>query len=242
MKRLSAALVAAFVATVAVPLALADDGGAHGGGRAKPFVVCSGTALMGRIVQVTADAVTVRPGASESGRALVVRLTDDTVIRQADATVDASALTAGLRAKFLVRACRSGERTSQTAKLILLPRVASGANGDDSMQSEPGPATSPATTEPKPDTPAPPAPTCGQGELDTVLVAVTSTSITVRTESNEGVKEWSVTVNGDTIVRRGDQTVPVTTLQPGDKVHVVLMRCPSTGVVTALRIVVLASG
>jgi hypothetical protein len=40
-----------------------------------------------------------------------------------------------------------------------------------------------------------------------VLVAVSAGSITVRTQSSEGVKEWSLTVNGDTLVRKGDQTV-----------------------------------
>jgi hypothetical protein len=242
MKKLTAALVAALVAAVAAPLALADDGGGASGSRPKPLLVCASTSFVGRITQVTTDAVTVRPGASETGRALVVRLTDGTVIRQGDAVADASALVAGARAKFLVRACRSGDRKVLTAKLILLPRGTSDTSGDDGKRTEPGTTTAPTTTEPKPDTPAPSTtPVCGQGETDALLVAVSADSITVRTQSSEGVKEWSLTVNGDTLVRKGDQTVSVTVLKPGDKVHLVLLRCPSTGVVKALKIGVLAS-
>jgi hypothetical protein len=193
--------------------------------------------------------VTVRPGASETGRTLVVRLTDGTVIRQGDAVADASVLVAGSQAKFLVRACRSGDRKALTAKLIVLPRDASagsgnggGGSGDDGKRTAPGTTTTiTTTTEPKPDTPAPTTPVCGQGEMDAVLVAVSPTSITVRTQSREGVKEWPLTVNGDTFVRKGDQVVSVTTLTPGDRVHVVLLRCPSTGIVRALKIGVLQS-
>jgi hypothetical protein len=241
MKKLTAALVAALVAAVAAPLALADDGGGASGSRPKPFV-CASTSFAGRITQVTTDAVTVRPGASETGRVLVVRLTDGTVIRKGDAVVDASALVAGSTARFLVRACRGGDRKVLTARLILLPRGTSDTSGDDGKRTEPGTTTAPTTTEPTPDTPAPSTtPVCGQGETDALLVAVSAGSITVRTQSSEGVKEWSLTVNGDTLVRKGDQTVSVTVLKPGDRVHLVLLRCPSTGVVKALKIGVLAS-
>jgi ribosomal protein L14 len=74
--------------------------------------------------------------------------------------------------------------------------------------------------------------------MNTVLVAVSSDSITVRTTSSEGTKEWSLAVTGDTVVRKNDQTVPVSALKVGDLVHVVLVRCPS-GSVRALKIVVL---
>ena len=77
--------------------------------------------------------------------------------------------------------------------------------------------------------------------MDTVLVAVSTTSITVRTTSAEGTKEWPIAVNGDTLVRKSDQTVSISTLKAGDRVHVVLIRCPS-GSVRALRIVFLGSG
>src|SRR5262249_42967334 len=159
----TAALVAALVAALAAPLALADDGGGSGN-RAKPVVVCASTSFVARITQVTSDSVTVRPGASETGRALVLRLTDGTVIRQGDAVADASALGAGVRAKFLVRACRSGDRKVLTARLILLPRATRDTStGDDGKRTEPGTTTGQTTTESKPDKPAPQTtPVCGQ--------------------------------------------------------------------------------
>jgi hypothetical protein len=69
-----------------------------------------------------------------------------------------------------------------------------------------------------------------------VLVSVSSTSVTVRTSSAEGTKEWNVTVNADTVVRKNDQNVALSALSPGDLVHVVVVRCTS-GSVRALRIV-----
>ena len=46
----------------------------------------------------------------------------------------------------------------------------------------------------------------------------------------------AATINGDTIVRKNDQTVSLLGLSPGDVVHVVIVRCTS-GSVRALRIV-----
>ena len=116
-----------------------------------------------------------------------------------------------------------------------LPREEGGnratGHGDDALGAEAG-----RDSEPEP--PKPSQETCGQGELNTVLVAVSSSSITVRTTSSEGTKEWSVAITGDTVVRKNDQTVPASTLKAGDLVHVVLVRCPS-GSVRALKIAVL---
>jgi len=233
MNRIVVTLAAALaVGVVVVPVTLAEDGapGAREG-TTKPAVTCARTSFTGRITRVGTDAVAVRPGDSETGRPLLVRLTDDTVVKQGDAVVGVSTLAAGQRARFLVRACRGGDRKVLTALVILLAKKAQTGDGAETTpptRTEPAPVQSP---EPKPET-------CGQGEMNTVLVAVSSDSITVRTTSSEGTKEWSLAVTGDTVVRKNDQTVPVSALKAGDLVHIVLVRCPS-GSVRALKIVVL---
>jgi len=237
MNRIVVTLAAALaVGAFAVPVALSDDGAPNGGdGTAKPALKCARTSFGGRITRVGTDAVAVRPGDSDAGRPLVVRLTDDTVVRQGDLAVGFSALAPGQRAKFLVRACRSGDRKVLTALVILLAKKVE--TGGDSKTVPPARTEPAPTTTPTP-TPTPKPETCGQGEMNTVLVAVSPGSITVRTTSAEGTKEWSLAVTGDTVVRKSDQTVPVSTLKPGDLVHVVLVRCAS-GSVRALKIVVL---
>ena len=106
------------------------------------------------------------------------------------------------------------------------------------LAADPPAATPPPRTEPGTEpTPATPKPeVCGQGEMNTVLVAVSSTSIMVRTTSSEGTKEWPIAITGDTVVRKNDVNVSISALKAGDLVHVVLVRCPS-GSVRALRIV-----
>ena len=234
MKRIAGVCGAAvMVLAVAVPAGLADGGGTMGDPpKAKPAVVCAGTAFAAKIVRVGTDGLTARP---ESGRLLVVRLTDETVVKQGDAVIDRSELAAGKRARFLVRSCRSEERRVLTAKVIVLVREGGGGTGD--TQSPP-PSTEP-KPEPKPEpTPEPKLEVCGQGEMNTVLTSVSSSSIMVRTSSAEGTKEWAVAVNGDTVVRKNDQNVSLSALRAGDLVHVVLIRCPS-GSARALRIVFL---
>ena len=229
MKRLIKCLATMLaMLAVAVPVGLADDGG---GPTAAPTVTCARTVFGGTILRVGVDSLGVRPGDSDTARALVVRLDGETVVKKGDAVAGRSALSVGKRARFLVRVCRSGDRRVLTARLIALP-------------ADP-PASPPTTTTPPPPPteprPAPVPEVCGQGEMDSVLVAVSTTSITVRTTSAEGAKEWPIAVNGDTVVRKNDQTVSISALQPGDRVHVVLVRCPS-GSVRALRIVFLRSG
>lgn len=234
MRRIVVTLAAAIaVGAVVVPVALTEDGTpGQTEGTTKPVVTCARTSFGGRIARVGADAVAVRPGDSETGRPLVVRLTATTVVKQGDLVVGVSALAAGQRARFLVRACRSGDRKVLTALQILLAKKVETGAGTETTPSEPRKEPAPGqTTEPKPET-------CGQGELNTVLVAVSADSVTVRTTSGEGTKEWSLAVTGDTVVRKNEQTVTVSVLKPGDLVHVVLVRCPS-GSVRALRIVVL---
>jgi len=224
------------VCVVVVPVALAEDGtpGAREA-TSKPSVTCARTAFGGRITRVGTDAVAVRPGDSETGRALLVRLTDGTVVKQGDTVVDVSALSAGQRARFLVRACRSGDRKVLTALVILLAKKTdAGADTEKAptMRTEPTPVMT--TPEPKPDS-------CGQGETNALVVAVSADSITLRTTSSEGAKDWSIAITGDTVVRRNDQTVPVSTLHAGDQLHVVLVRCQS-GSARALKILVVQAG
>jgi hypothetical protein len=223
MKRFAGVLGALVVALgVAVPIGLADDGG--GGPAKEPAVTCARTVFAAAILRVGVDGMSVRPGDSETARPVVVRLDRETVVKKGDVVTGRSALVAGKRARFLVRVCRSGERRIITARVITLA-------------ADPPAATPPPRTEPGP-TPAP-APTpevCGQGELNTVLVAVSSTSVTVRTTSSEGTKEWPIAITGDTVVRKNDVNVSISALKAGDLVHVVLVRCPS-GSVRALRIV-----
>ena len=236
MNRIVVTLAAAVaVGVVAVPVALAE-GGTPGQreGTSKPAVTCARTSFCGpdharrdgrrrRAPGLLGDRSPARRQAHgrhrcQAGRRPRRRL----------------ALAPGQRARFLVRACRSDDRKVLTALVILLAKKAETA--------PPGTETTP--SEPKRDDPRrrrPPKPsqeTCGQGELNTVLVAVSSSSITVRTTSSEGTKDWSVAITGDTVVRKNDQTVPASSLKAGDLVHVVLVRCPS-GSVRALKIAVL---
>ena len=140
MNRIVVTLAAAVaVGVVAVPVALAEGGtpGQHEG-TSKPAVTCARTSFAGRITRVGTDAVAVRPGFSETGRPLVVRLTDDTVVKQGDAVAGVSALAPGQRARFLVRACRSDDRKVLTALVILLAKKAETAPpGTETTPSEP---------------------------------------------------------------------------------------------------------
>ncbi len=210
---------------VAVPAGFAVEGVTTGEPTTpKPVVPCLRTAFAGTIARVGADALLVKPGQSETGRQLLVRLTDGTVVRQAEVTVDRSLLVSGAQARFLVRVCRDGERRGIWARVIVLV-----------ADSPTAPGATPPASEPNHE-PAPTGDTCGQGETNAVLASLTSFSITLRTISSEGTKEWPVTVNGDTIVRKNDKTVSLGDLNLGDVVHVVLVRCKS-GSARALRIV-----
>jgi hypothetical protein len=231
MNRIVVTVATALAAgAVLVPVALAEDGtpGAREG-TSRPVVTCWRTSFGGRITRVGTDAVAVRPGDSETGRPLVVRLTDGTVVRQGDVVVGVSALTAGQRARFLVRGCRSGDRKVLTALVILLAKKAE-TGGDRETTPPTRTVPTPVQTEPKQDS-------CGQGEVNAVLVAASTSSITVRTTSGEGTKEWSLAVTGDTVVRKNDQTIPLSALHAGDLVHVLLVRCAS-GSMRALKILV----
>jgi hypothetical protein len=229
MKRFAGVFGALVVALgVAVPIGLSDDGGGGEGPTKAPAVTCARTVFAAAILRVGDDALWVRPGDSETARPIIVRLDRETVVKKGDAVAGRSALVAGKRARFLVRVCRSGERKLITARVITLA-------GD------PPAATAPPRTEPGPEpSPTPTPEVCGQGELNTVLVAVSSASITVRTTSSEGTKEWPIAITGDTVVRKNDVNVSISALKAGDLVHVVLVRCPS-GSVRALRIVFISA-
>ena len=238
MNRIVVTLATAFaVGVVVVPATLAEDGSpAKREPRSKPAVTCARTSLGGRITRVGTDAVAVRPGESETGRPLVVGVTTETVVKQGDVVVDLSALAPGQRARFLVHACRSGDRKVMTALAILLAKRVDAGAGTGTTPAEPRKDPEPKPT-PEPES-KPTQETCGQGELNTTLLVVSPGSVTVRTTSAEGTKEWPVAITADTVIRKDDQSVPVSTLRIGDLVHVVLVRC-SSGSVRALRIVVL---
>jgi hypothetical protein len=242
MPRFAGVLGAAIVAlVVAAPLGLADGGTGAGDATAQPVVTCARTMFTGRLTRVGVDGVSVRADDSEAGRVLVVKLDPDTVIKKGDAVADPTVLVVGVRARFQVRACKSGDRRTLTARQITVPadKPAGTGNTTPPPSTEPAPPTT--TTEPKPEQPKPPVEVCGQGETDAQLVSLAPGSITVRTKSSEGVKEWTLTVTSDTIVRKNDQVVSLTVLKPGDYVHLVVVRCPTAGTVRALRIVFLAA-
>src|SRR4051794_16068662 len=165
MKRFVGMLGALIVTLgVVVPIGWSDDGGPA----KEPSVTCTRTVFAARILRVGDDALVVRPGDSDVARPIVVRVDDETVIRKGDVVSDSSALIVGKRARFLVRVCRRGERRLVTARVIPL--------------APPPPAdVPPPPREDPPPTPNPAPEVCGQGEFNTVLVAVSSTSITVRT-------------------------------------------------------------
>ena len=221
--------VLAAALAVAVPIGGANDAQtAATPPSTNPAAECGRTVVGGRIARLGVDGLLLRRGGSEGSRGLAVKLTADTVIKQGDAVVGRSALAVGKRARIVVRGCRSGDRREITALVITL------APGSDNGETKDPPATTePPKTEPKP-APA----TCGQGETNAMLVSSTTTSVTLKTSSAEGIKEWTVTVDGDTVVRKNDQNVGLGELKAGDYVHVVIVRCPS-GSARALRIVFL---
>src|SRR6476619_3796288 len=110
--RLCGAMIA--VLAMAVPVGLADDGG---GPSTTPVVTCGRTVFGGKILRVGVDGLGVRPGDSDTARAILVRLDGETVVKKGDAVVGRSALAVGKRARFLVRVCRSGDRRTFTARV-----------------------------------------------------------------------------------------------------------------------------
>ena len=243
MRRFAGVLGAAVAAlAVAVPLGLADGGTGSGDSKARTVVTCARTTFAGTITRVGTDAIGVRHSDSETGRVLAVGLDPETVIKKGDVVSDLTVLAPGVQARFLVRSCRSGDRRTLTARLIVVPADRPAGTGDTKPVPPTEPKTTPTTTEPKPNEPKPPVAECGQGETDAQLVSLSADSATVRTKSSEGVKEWPVTVDGDTVVRKNDQVVSLSVLKPGDYVHLVVVRCPAAGTVRALRIVFLAAG
>ena len=152
------------------PLGLADGGTGAGDGKAKTVVTCARTTFGGKITRVGMEAIGVRPDDSESGRILVVMLDPETVIKKGDAVANPTALAAGVHARFLVRACKSGDRRTLTARLILVPADPPAGTGDAKPTPPTEPKPTPPTTEPKPEQPKPPVEVCGQGETDAQLV------------------------------------------------------------------------
>ncbi|MSO94851.1 MAG: hypothetical protein EXQ81_03535 [Thermoleophilia bacterium] len=220
---------------VTVPVSLADDSPMTGTGD-KPAVRCERTMLTGKIVRVETDALavaTIRPG---RGRSLVVRLTDETVVQQAGAVVDRSALVPGKRARFLVRVCRGEGKRRVTARMIVLAREDTGPAGtggppEPKSPREPGDPTA---------TPKPTEDVCGRTEGDARVVATSPSSITVLTKTAEGIRERTATVDGDTVVRKNDESVSVSALRAGDYVHLNVVICKS-GSLRAMRILFLRS-
>lgn len=229
MQRLAGVLGALVVMLgIAVPLGMSDDG-AGKDGTAAPAVTCARTVFAAGILRVGVDSLSVHLGDSETARPIVVRLDQETIVRKGDVVFGRSALVVGKRARFLVRVCRSEERRIITARMITLAATPAAD------------VPAPPRTEPSPSPTLTPTPeTCGQGEMNAVLVSVSPTSVTVQTTSSEGTKQWPLAITGDTVVRKNDVTVDISALKPGDLVHVVLVRCPS-GSVRALRILFLSS-
>jgi len=225
-------LVAALAVTV--PVGLADNGPTTGSGQTeKPAAKCGRTMFAGTIMRVGVDGLAVSPVRSETGKPLVVRLTDETVVKQADTVVGRSALAPGKKARFYVRVCHREERRLITARLIVLAPA-----GDNPTGEPPAPPKTedpPATTEP---TPA--ADTCFTGEANVKIVGITDSSITILRTTSEGTKELIVKVNGDTVVRKNDVTVDLAALKVGDFVHLNIVYCKS-GSVRAVRILFLHS-
>lgn len=148
---------------------------------------------------------------------LVLRLNDQTVIRQKDQNVGRSSLTAPQYAIVDVRTCQGGGKPTETRLFSVtllgqtLPPVTPGGGGD------------PPKPEPQPPAPAPAG--CARGDFTAPLGAVGATSISFSSNGVEGPKTFSVSVNGETVITKGDATVGLGDLKPGDQVHVYVVRC-----------------
>ena len=137
-------------------------------------------------------------------------------MRKNDQNVALSDLKAGDYVHVVLIRCPSGKATA--LKVVFI-----------GQRDAPTTSTTPPTTT---------TDTCGQGETNALVVSIGDGTITLRTTSSEGVKDWSIDVTGDTVVRKNDQNVALSDLAAGDSVHVVLIRC-SSGKATALKLVYL---
>ncbi len=214
MRRILGVFGAALAAlAVAVPGAMAADGPKTTDGQGdKPAVKCFRASFGGRILQADADSVSVRVGGSDGKKVLAV-LNGETIVKQGGAVVDASALVPGKRARFFVRVCRSADQRTVTAKLI-------GLKAEDGAGTSTGDGGTPASSEPKPGTAD-----CSQREVNALVVAVGDGSITLKINTDDGIKELIVTVTPDTVIRKNDQTVSLVDLKAGDYVHILVLKC-----------------
>jgi hypothetical protein len=162
--------------------------------------------------------------------ALTFRLPARTQIRKQDRPAGVSALAVGQKVLVTVRTCQGGGGPTETALVSITV-----LGGDSSTGNSGGaPASPPA--------PPPAAPTCARGDFTAPVAVIGIDSISFTSNGAEGLKTFSVSVNGDTQIVKNGGPVSLSAVVPGDRLHVWVVRCQGTPpTLRATRIVDLAS-
>jgi hypothetical protein len=147
-------------------------------------------------------------------RALTFPLLARTQIRKQDRPVAVTALAVGQQVVAVVRTCQGGGGPTEVA-LVSITVV----GGDSStVGGTPVPAGPPAP-------PPTVAPACARGDFTAPVAVVGADSISFTSNGAEGLKTFSVGVTGDTAIVKSGGPVSLTALQPGDRLHVWVVRC-----------------
>lgn len=205
--RIVVSLLALAVAAVAAGSAAAvvRDNGRSCGQKHFPAVVQA----------VTATSVTLLANGQQS--AVTYRLVARTQIRKHDHQVGTTALAPGQKVIVEVRTCQGGG--GPTEVVVASIKVVGGSDGPgNGGEQAPAPA------------PAPPAPsTCARGDFTAPVTTVGTDSISFSSNGAEGLKSFSVAVTGETVISKdGGAAEPLSALNPGDRLHVWVVRCPGT--------------
>ena len=147
--------------------------------------------------------------------ALTFRLLPRTLIRKQDRPAGVTALAVGQKVVAEVRTCQGGGGPTETALVSITVVV-----GDSGTGGGTAPVSPPA--------PPPTAPTCARGDFTAPVALVGTDSISFTSNGAEGLKTFSVSVNGDTAIVKDGGPVPLSALAPGDRLHVWVVRCPGT--------------
>ena len=203
-KRIVVSLLALAVAAVAAGSAAAvvRDNGRSCGQKHFPAVVQA----------VTANSVTLLAIGQQS--AVTYRLVPRTQIRKHDHQAGTTALAPGQKVIAEVRTCQGGGGPTELVAVSI--KVVGGSDGPGGGGGD----------QPAP----PPVPsTCARGDFTAPVTTVGTDSISFTSNGAEGLKSFSVAVTGETVISKdGGSAEPLSAVNPGDRLHVWVVRCAGT--------------